>query len=557
MGESACLLQQQPFCYASGISNEANESNLIHAFGQSISFGRFGSESLAWERWSTFSHNRYVEEAERFSRPGSVAEKKAFFEAHYKKLAAQKAAALLEQANNATSNNATNQEHDQTAHQATSPPPEAVHYKKQEVNVVDSKPNATPSDSHSNLRDNNRVEECPLVTNSIKVELQNQLEDVDTHKDASEKHSADYEDEVLAPMSTKKPPAFSLKSFESTETSKFSSTPAKPVSQKNENIMGTPVRSNKPALGSVDKKKPTVNVTPIGSVDKKRSTVKFTLISSVDKKRPTVSFTPIRELNRLTASVMRKFEGARVSKASKESSTPLRTPTKASKNQLPKHSSVTPLTERKRTKTPVGSLASGSNTAGSKWRLLSTENKMRSPIISSPFSLRTEERAARRKKKLEEKFNANEEQKVQLHAKLKEKAETEIRRLRQSFCFKARPLPDFYKERKESKNEASKCQLTNPESPKQGKKLTPSRVRRKSSVTPQKSTVKNNGTKNYVEKNGRSSNDHLTSNPRMSAQENAPPNIQHETPYDSNCQESTQRLEQGITRKCRRAWHKI
>jgi hypothetical protein len=62
------------------------------------------SESLAWEKWSSFSHNRYVEEAERYARPGSVAQKKAFFEAHYKKIAAQKAAALLEQENAAANN---------------------------------------------------------------------------------------------------------------------------------------------------------------------------------------------------------------------------------------------------------------------------------------------------------------------------------------------------------------------------------------------------------------------------------------------------------------------
>lgn len=67
------------------------------------------TDSLAWEKWSSFSHNRYVEEAERYAQPGSVAQKKAFFEAHYKKVAAQRAAALLEQANAATSksNNAT------------------------------------------------------------------------------------------------------------------------------------------------------------------------------------------------------------------------------------------------------------------------------------------------------------------------------------------------------------------------------------------------------------------------------------------------------------------
>lgn len=71
----------------------------MHALGESVSFGRFTSESLAWEKWSTFSQKRHVEEAERLAQQGSVAEKKAFFEAHYKKIAAKKAAALLEQAN--------------------------------------------------------------------------------------------------------------------------------------------------------------------------------------------------------------------------------------------------------------------------------------------------------------------------------------------------------------------------------------------------------------------------------------------------------------------------
>ena len=60
------------------------------------------SESLAWEKWSTFSHNRFLEEVEQFSKPGSVAQKKAYFEAYYKKRAAMKAAALLEQANTAS-----------------------------------------------------------------------------------------------------------------------------------------------------------------------------------------------------------------------------------------------------------------------------------------------------------------------------------------------------------------------------------------------------------------------------------------------------------------------
>ncbi|XP_011029612.1 PREDICTED: uncharacterized protein LOC105129313 [Populus euphratica] len=100
MGESACLLRS--FSHPSSASREAREDNPIRALTESISFGRFMSESLAWEKWSTFSHNRYLEEVERFSKPGSVAQKKAYFEAHYKKRAAMKAAALLEQANAAS-----------------------------------------------------------------------------------------------------------------------------------------------------------------------------------------------------------------------------------------------------------------------------------------------------------------------------------------------------------------------------------------------------------------------------------------------------------------------
>ncbi|CAK9137368.1 unnamed protein product [Ilex paraguariensis] len=54
-------------------------------------------ETLAWEKWSSFTQNRYMEEVEKYSKPGSVAEKKAYFEAHYKRKAAKKAAVLLEQ----------------------------------------------------------------------------------------------------------------------------------------------------------------------------------------------------------------------------------------------------------------------------------------------------------------------------------------------------------------------------------------------------------------------------------------------------------------------------
>ncbi|XP_075658149.1 protein WVD2-like 7 isoform X1 [Castanea sativa] len=57
----------------------------------SVSFGRFDNDSLSWEKWSTFSSNKYLEEVEKCATPGSVAKKAAYFDAHYKKIAARKA----------------------------------------------------------------------------------------------------------------------------------------------------------------------------------------------------------------------------------------------------------------------------------------------------------------------------------------------------------------------------------------------------------------------------------------------------------------------------------
>lgn len=63
----------------------------------SVSFGRFENDSLSWEKWSSFSPNKYLEEVGKCSTPGSVAQKKAYFEAHYKKIAARKAEQQSEQ----------------------------------------------------------------------------------------------------------------------------------------------------------------------------------------------------------------------------------------------------------------------------------------------------------------------------------------------------------------------------------------------------------------------------------------------------------------------------
>lgn len=103
----------------------------------------------------------------------------------------------------------------------------------------------------------------------------------------------------------------------------------------------------------------------------------------------------------------------------------------ASTSGRPKQSLATPWLENRSARMPFNSSASVSKTSRGKWNLLPTEKKSKYPAIFAPFSLRTEERAARRKQRLEEKFNASQEQKVEQQTTLKKKAETELKKLRQ------------------------------------------------------------------------------------------------------------------------------
>ncbi|KAH7577253.1 hypothetical protein JRO89_XS01G0228000 [Xanthoceras sorbifolium] len=547
MGESACLMQ--PFSYASGISNEAKEGNPIHALGQSVSFGRFVSESLAWEKWSTFSHNKYVEEAEKYSRPGSVAQKKAFFEAHYKKIAAQKAAAaLLEQASDAASSK-TEPGESETEGEVNNVPTQdskMMTLKSQVVKALDAHQTGFAVDANgcnnSNVavdksEGNKKVEAAAevlkkqniLVEKNVNVESPNQLGPGNRKEDVKEmelKGTMEMETcvkvdssgqpgmvdsdrefrelklseatqvekpQLKSSMSKKKLELSNTKASSYGRASKQPSSPAKPIvsSQSKKETMATPM-----------KKKSVVDLP-----DKRRSTPK-----SIHK---SIYLTPAREINRLASSIIRKIDGSKVgsnSKPSKDCSTPLRTPTAASMSRAAKHPVTTPWSENKRTETtPLEPSTFGNKTVRAKWHFLPTEYE-----------------------KLEEKFNASQAQKAQQQeATLKVvshcqvKAETELRKLRQSLCFKARPLPDFYKERVTPKSQIKKVPLTQPQSPKLGRTPTLSAVLRKPSNPPQKFSTKYIGSNHALEKNMHNSTHSLTSRFTRITHENTSPNIQH------------------------------
>ena len=69
------------------------EGDPARCLGESISFGRYMSEPLEWEKWSAFSSNRYLEEVERYSKPESVAKMKTYFKTCYNTIASKNRAA--------------------------------------------------------------------------------------------------------------------------------------------------------------------------------------------------------------------------------------------------------------------------------------------------------------------------------------------------------------------------------------------------------------------------------------------------------------------------------
>ncbi|XP_039064892.1 protein WVD2-like 4 isoform X2 [Hibiscus syriacus] len=572
MGDSACLMQ--PFSYTAGLPHDSKEGN--HGLGQSISFGRFMSESLSWEKWSAFSHNKYVEEAERYARPGSVAQKKAFFEAHYKTLAARKAAAMLEQAKNAAETEAVRQENKPSSAES------GFVYECKENNsefVKSGSRNmgvgADSVDEPQVLLENNmknetfekngvvfkgeirdlEVKETTQVKNNCVQVNQTKLPEYDKELELSEgtqmkkpllentvmQSGKTNEDEPE--VTSKKKPSYSsskvsageynteLELSEGTQMEKplikhgktnqdeFEVTSKRKPSHCSSKVSGNARTSKVPSSPSKFKAplRPNNgnNLTPrakkpaIGISERKRSTPK--------PSHKSINFTPAKELSKLT--------GPRTDsncKASKEFPTPLRTPNKASVSGKLKQSSATPWSENRSARTPVDSSASVSKTARGKWSFLPTErilsgsrNKSQSPGIFASFSLRTEERAARRKQRLEEKFNVIQEQKVQQQTTLEEKAVTELKKLRQSFCFKARPLPDFYKDIKPKDQIQKKL-----ESPSIGRKSTPS----KHSLPHWKSSIKNTC---FIHKKDRMSARSLASQIATTADENASSNIQH------------------------------
>ncbi|KAG5521944.1 hypothetical protein RHGRI_034236 [Rhododendron griersonianum] len=458
MGESsACLVRS----FSAGTSTEAKEGDSLRGLTTSISFGRFTSESLDWEKRSCFSNNRYLEEAEKSSKPGSVAEKKAYFEAHYKRIAAKKAAALLDQqvlaSNELDLPESDNVDDSPDRSLVVSEPSKSDSPKTEIVLFVDEnvrKPNVEGNESKTEEAEEAKIATKQLVTdeNSIQVELSNRNENVEIHS----KVALSQQEKMATTLSSHQGNSSSTSKKKLSIRSSNSFTGIR-ASKLRSSVKLSPVQESKEDSTTQTCKKAASNL-----VEKKRSTLKSLHMS--------INFGPRASETSKGQPIIHKMGNSETvrsfAKASRDSST-LQIPTRvltsipwfpvmhlASVNRFSVHHSQThlPLPERRRSKPLDDCSGPGRRVAVGKSQSPSTGSfkpagasgyKGRPPIVASSFRFRCEERAAKRKEKLEEKLNAGGEN-MRLQAKSKEKADNFLK-LHQSTAFIARPIPNSHR----------------------------------------------------------------------------------------------------------------
>ncbi|XP_022876691.1 protein WVD2-like 7 isoform X3 [Olea europaea var. sylvestris] len=236
MGESSACLMRSLSQPSPTSSDEKQRDPLQRALSSSISFGRFMSESLDWEKWSAFTHNRYLEEVEKYKRPGSVAEKKAYFEARYKR---RKAEALLEQDNEACTDlpqlNETNENQDNSSSDSESA--------QKNGNVVTgiTKKDDVQNSEVTVLEGISEDAESSVKKSSNKLEIERDIGNIMPNKaDNTQEKGATMGDSAL---SGKKKPAFSPAKLSTTKNSDLSTPNCKKTVRNSTNKMRSTPRS--------------------------------------------------------------------------------------------------------------------------------------------------------------------------------------------------------------------------------------------------------------------------------------------------------------------------
>ncbi|KAL4193595.1 hypothetical protein AMTRI_Chr06g200320 [Amborella trichopoda] len=553
MADSTCVLHLP---YHPDKTQESDSKGKM-MLGESISFGRFATDpSVSWEKWSAFSHNRYLDEVEKFSKPGSVAQKKAYFEAHYKRIAAKKAASLLEQAQSVESNTQAEKSNavaeseelgistDENACENLS--------RWNEVSVLEESKvpaNEPACENHSQcngVSESQKFEVLSTNESQSQCDEVSELEDFDApaNANACENQSQNVEFTAI-PEPTDLDGCFHGDMMDKAEVfgeevalgNEITSYLA-PVKEEEGIVEEKLIISDGQAhvedlvqLRDDGTRKPDARIEPGRSDQIDKSPLKENCSANRENfagKDKNLVQTPLPR----DAQIMRKLKLHHASPAkpapfnnkkenrckskserdSKQSSQGKRSvqnslhmslslaPGNSLRTLEKIHQSEVSNSGRVANSSPV---TKNSNLETGRTLLSTPPTGIRRSFVSTPsssFSLRSDERAAKRREfflRLEERSNAKEAQKAQLQEKTKKEVDLELKRLRQSLNFKATTMPDFYGSVTEvAKKQIKKIPLTRPVSPKLGRKLhSKTTLGLESSRPPKPTNTKSGGSK--------------------------------------------------------------
>ncbi|KAK8526262.1 hypothetical protein V6N13_017314 [Hibiscus sabdariffa] len=460
----------------------------------SVSFGRFENEPLAWERRSSFSHNRYLEEVEKFSKPGSVIEKKAYFEAHFKR----KARLLQGLSEGQNGGEAQTCENDAAVNEGYG------EYQTVENHAAENKScgeetDSLSKDSYYNHSDENGLDSadygdgfcCGNQGRLFDLENEGNQSDyanegglcahLDNNPEDSEylgegaliecgreypEDSSTHETHVLVPGD--------VKSEETSQSEigldKSLSRNDKPEEKVEENLDDEAV--------SIDESLKSRDPSPIAGTTGEDDTAKLeiqqshspklkTTIVKATKPRLKSQMSPDHsrknssDPSKVTARVLERKE-KEITRRTKAEKLPSRTatPTRRPMHRSPKkedseRDNANLSTEHKNIKGAVIKKVIEAQSSSSKkieHVARQTPNRLKQIVTAGSFHFKSGERAERRKEaskhsflmKLEEKMHAKEAEMNQIQEKTQEKTEAEIKHLRKSLNFKAKPMPSFY-----------------------------------------------------------------------------------------------------------------